>query len=104
MAFNGSEGEQVTLNEASAWTENFRETITHGDTLGHFFGKDIINKILDQPGCMGIRIYYGLEENGAKNLVLAGVMANEDDLVNGVLGDRSVPCPHYCGSPNALNS
>jgi len=104
MAFNGSEGKQVTLNEASAWTENFRDTISTGDTLGHFFGKDIINKILDQPGCMGIRIYYGLEENGAKNLVLAGVIANEDDLVNGVLAEYAVRCPNNCSSANVLNS
>jgi len=104
MAFNGTEAKQVTLTEASGWTENFRATITPGDTLGHFFGKDIINDILNQPGCMGIRIYYGLDEEGSKNLVLAGVMANEDDLVNGVLAERSVNCPPQCGTLNALNS
>lgn len=104
MAFNGTEGVQVTLDDASGWTKNFRDTIVTGDTLGHFFGKDILQKILDEPDCMGIRIYYGLDANGEKNLVLSGALENQDDMENGVLAEHSVTCPSRCGKSNALNS
>lgn len=104
MAFNGTEASQVTLTEASDWTKNFRNTITSGETLGHFFGKDIINAILNQSECMGIRIYYGMEEDGTKNLVMVGAMANENDMETGVLAEHAIKCPHICGIANSLNS
>lgn len=104
MAFNGTEGEIVTLSEAAGWTENFRDTIPADGIKGHFFGKDLLNKILEQSECMGIRIYYGLEEDGTKNLVLVGAKANEDDMENGVILERSIVCPPNCGIPSSLNS
>ena len=104
MVFNGTEGEQVTLTEAAEWTANFRQTITPGETIGHFFGKDILNAILNQPNCVGIRTYYGQETDGTKNLVLTGVLENGDDMENGVLAERALACPPHCGKSNLLNS
>lgn len=104
MAFNGTEGEIVTLSEAAEWTANYRETIPAGGIKGHFFGKDLLNEILDQSECMGIRIYYGMEDDGTKNLVLVGAKADEDDMEDGVILERSVKCPPNCGQSNQLNS
>ena len=104
MAFNGTEAKQVTKEEAAPWTANFRATITPGDTIGRFFGKDILNEILNQPGCMGIRIYNGINEEGNNNLVLVGADANEDDMVNGVIAQHSASSPPFSGIPNLLNS
>jgi hypothetical protein len=104
MAFNGTEGKIVTLSEASEWTENYRDTIPEGGIKGHFFGKDLLDEILKQPGCMGIRIYYGMEDDGTKNLVLVGADANEEDMEDGVILERSVKCPPNCGGSSQLNS
>src|SRR5690606_37125443 len=104
MAFNGSEASVVTLEEASDWTANFRATVQPGEIIGHFFGKDVLQRILSQDGCMGIRIYYGKEENGTNNLVLVGADASENDMTNGVIAERSVCCPPRCGKANPLNS
>lgn len=104
MAFDGSEGKVVTLTEASDWTSRFRGTITPGDTLGHFFGYEKINLILAQEGCMGIRIYYGLEEDMQKNLVLVGVDAEQNDMENGVIVEKAIKCPPLCGNGSKLNS
>ncbi|GAB2651447.1 hypothetical protein GCM10027036_00230 [Flavihumibacter cheonanensis] len=38
-----------------------------------FCGKDIIQKILNQPDCSGIRFYHALDENGNKTLVSVGI-------------------------------
>jgi hypothetical protein len=103
MAFRGDEGEVVTLNDAAKWTANYRATIQHGERIGHFFGMNKINDILNQPGCVGIRMYHGLD-NGEKVLILVGVTADENDMENGVIVERSQPCPPLCSKKNPLNS
>ena len=103
MAFDGTEGDEIELVTAAAWTKNYRGE--HPDeTKGHFFGKTLINDILNQSGCMGIRMYYAIDDDGNKQLVLAGANTYEDDMHTGVLGDASMPCPTYCGRRNSLNS
>lgn len=104
MAFNGTEAKQVTLTEASGWTANFRNSVPSGTTLAHFFGKDHINDILNQAGCMGVRIYNGIDEENQNVLIMVGADANEDDMTNGIIVERAVGCPSRCGNSNPLNS
>jgi hypothetical protein len=104
MAFNGTEGGSISLSVASDWTKNYRDTISDGEVKAHFFGKDIISDILNQDHCMGIRIYYAIDDNGAKQLILVGVDGNEKDQTEGIVADFSVPCPHSCDVMSDLNS
>lgn len=104
MAFNGNEGAVVTLADASRWTGNYRNTIPVGDVIGLFLGKNQLMKILNQPGCMGIRFYYAIDDNGVKNLVAVGAEANENDMTSGIILDKCFICPPRCSTKNALNS
>jgi hypothetical protein len=103
MAFTGKEAEEFPLETAAEWTKNYRKTINPGDVHAHFFGRDIIQKILDQEGCMGIRIYYALDENGKKQLIIVGADTNENDLYNGIIAERAFYCPPYCATNSPLN-
>ena len=103
MAFDGTEGKSITLQEGSTLTSNYRNANPNA-TLGHYIGKDIINTILGQSGCVGIRVYYGLDSSGEKQLVFVGVDANGNDMVTGTIADRTVGCPQSCSTGNALNS
>jgi len=103
MAFNGDEGKQVTLTEASAWTENYRNA-NPTEIKAHFFGINKINSVLQQTGVMGIRFYYGQEDNGTRNLILVGTDANENDMTTGIIIETGIPCPSKCGVVNELNS
>lgn len=103
MAFTGNEAEEFPLETAAEWTKNYRETINPGDVHAHFFGKNIIQKILDQEGCMGIRIYYALDESGKKQLIIVGADAEENDIYNGVIAERSYTCPPFCATNSPLN-
>lgn len=102
MAFNGTEGGEISLETGADMTSRYRSA-NPGETLGHFFGKDILNEILSQEGCMGIRMYYGINADGAKELVLVGADANQDDMTQ-LVADISLPCPGLCGKSNDLNS
>jgi hypothetical protein len=99
MPFNGTEGSQITLKQGAAMTANFRNKFPN-DTKGHFFGKDILNIILSQSACMGIRFYQGINNYGELSLVIVGVDSNENDLLN-FIGDVSTPCPNNCDKLNS---
>lgn len=101
MSFNGTEGAPIALEKAAEWTANYRASVPEGTTKAHYIGKDGLNEILTQDGCMGIRIYYAIDDNGKKQIVLVGANADENDMTE-LVYDATLPCPHICdnaGSP-----
>jgi hypothetical protein len=102
MAFDGTEGGAITLSEGAALTSEHR--LRNPKALkGRFFGRDILNQILDQEGCKGIRMYFGQDEDGNRELVIVGADEFEDDMLD-LIADLSAACPSKCSTPNALNS
>lgn len=71
---------------------------------GHFIGRDILEKILNQPGCVGISFRKGLNESGEEHLVYTGVGEDGKDiftfsvvtpsgtieLKDGIVADRTI--------------
>ena len=104
MSFNGNEGEFVTLSDASRWTANYRNTIQSGEVIAEFQGKEKLLELLNQEGCVGIRIYYAINDEGRKVLVFVGADCNENDMESGLLLDDGIPCPIKCSKANRLNS
>jgi hypothetical protein len=68
------------------------------------FWKDSIEKLINQPGCVGMRYYYGRQANGAPVLVLVGVDAQGKDMTKGFMAEKSWPCPPFCGWDSVLNT
>lgn len=101
MAFNGTEGGQISMEVAANLTANYR-LHNPNQIIARFFGREILEQILAQENCMGIRMYYGIAENGDKELVLVGADQDENDLLN-LVADISMPCPKACSSANPLN-
>ena len=104
MAFTGNEDHSITLAAAAALTEAYRNTVSSGATIAHYFGKEAILAILDQQNCVGMRIYYGLNSEGVKQLVICGVNSDENDLYQGLLAEKSEICPVHCSTANPLNT
>lgn len=104
MIYTGNENHDISLNEASDFTENYRNSAGANPVLAHYFGKTKIQNILDQEGCVGIRMYYALTDAGQKQLVITGVDSSGNDMYNGILADRGLVCPSYCSVSNPLNS
>lgn len=102
MAFNGTEGGVITLEHGSELTREYRRQ-NPNQIIAHFFGRNILEEILAQENCMGIRIYYGVNDNNGKELVLVGADSDENDLTS-LVADISHPCPKACGMDNPLNS
>jgi hypothetical protein len=104
MSFNGNEGSVISLTDAADLTANYRATIVPGSTKGMFVGRNKVLNILNQQGCMGVRIYLGMNKNGDIELVVVGADSSEDDMEQGVIVDSMIRCPIRCGKANSLNS
>jgi hypothetical protein len=102
MAFDGKEGSIISTEMAAELTGNHRQK-NLGQVQGYFYGKENLEAILSQEGCMGIRIYYGMNDEGVPQLVLVGADAAENDMLD-VIVEIGAGCPPRCASKNALNS
>ena len=108
--FAGTEGESIALDLSRRWVGNYN-SINPGRIQAHFFGYELINQILSQSGCVGIRAYYALNDAGVQQLLLVGVNGRGSNLLplsstvgrvsggGGTIGDASLPCPTYCSGP-----
>lgn len=122
----GREGSPIELELAARWTRNYRENHP-GETISQFFGKEILEKILAQKDCLGIRFYYAYDQpkGGKKHLIIAGVMSDGSDQIHAeafeakaaapasgsepamsgtapqvyTVGEQSAPCPGSPGCP-----
>jgi hypothetical protein len=102
MAFTGNEDHGMSLEEAAKLTKNFRDSASAATMLGGFFGKTAISNILNQTGCMGMRIYNGKFEDGTATYVLVGVDAPGEDLEGGEIAEIVLPCPPNCPKSSTL--
>lgn len=103
MAFTGSEGAPIEQNKAAKWTLAHREANPEG-LYGHFFGREILEAILSQDGCKGIRFHYGLDD-GVPQLLAVGADSEENDqLTDAIIADENAPSPPRIGALNVLNS
>ena len=92
--FDGTEGSTITAQEAATLRSNYEAGISQGDILGVFMGKDLLGDILEQQGCMGIRFYFGKDDNDKLTLVLRSADKDGNDI--GIYGNRLVFCPPNC--------
>jgi hypothetical protein len=100
--FTGNENHVVTLDQAIKYVQNFKNFPTTPTTKGGFFGRNIFDKILAQPGCVGVRYYYAKKDDGSATIVLVGADNMGNDLTQGILGEELIPCPPFCPAPGSL--
>ncbi len=79
-------------------TPEFKESLKYSET----FDASAIRAILDQPGCVSFRAYYGMKEDEGICLVFFGVDANDNNIINSTKGGEDViveygkDCPPFC--------
>jgi hypothetical protein len=73
-------GKEISHEKANDFVKAY-EKACPDEASGYYLGRNIIDKILAQPGCVGIRFYYGLNDEGQKTLVYKGVDVNGNDIV-----------------------
>lgn len=100
--FKGNEGEKITLQEAVKFTENYRKSEKAEAVKAEFIGKDLVEEILSQEKCVGLRLYFGKNEKGDLNIVIVGADGDGNDLYQGVIAEKISPCPPFCDLSSPL--
>jgi hypothetical protein len=88
----------ISFQEAQDIIKTSQRIVASKIVIAQYFGKDIVDKILAQPGCVGVRMYYGKHANGKAGVIILGVDKYGKDISTGVLAMPSWLCPPYCGS------
>jgi hypothetical protein len=73
-------GEDIGLAEGTQLVQNFRDANPDA-TPGYYIGRNIIEQILNQPGCVGINFRKCLTETNEEHLVYTGVDADGKDIL-----------------------
>jgi ABC-type dipeptide/oligopeptide/nickel transport system permease subunit len=66
--------------------------------LAHYIGKDVVEKTMKQPGCVGVRTYYGKRADGKFGFVIVGVDKHGRDMVSNLIAGPTIICPPFCGN------
>jgi hypothetical protein len=103
----GTEGDSISMEATKRWEAAYVVRNPTG-IQAHFFGNEIVNQILSESGCVGIRVYYALNDSGVQQLLLVGVTSTGGNLLpksesagrvaddDNTMADVSYPCPTYC--------
>ncbi len=70
-------GEDIGQELGAKMVKDFQDAYPT-ETQWFNVGKNIINNILSQPNCAGIRFYNALDETGQKTLVIVGLDEDEN--------------------------
>ena len=76
------------------------------------FDRDAFDTLLSNPGCVSIRVYYGMDDNLKVHAIVVGVNAKNEDILPGTqnaldsggeIVEESRRCPDDCPPPSPLN-
>src|SRR5215210_1896255 len=107
--FSADIGSDIGYDKGAKMIKNYYDQ-NQDDVLAHFMGRNIIEAILAQPGVVGIRMFYAINELGLRQLILVGVDAKGKNILNfntvgdngeiikskGIVAGGVRSCPPYC--------
>jgi hypothetical protein len=96
----GYQSANAWLQEAKNIIKTSQRITASDEVIAQYFGKDKVDKILAQPGCVGVRMYYGKNTNGKSGIILTGVDAKRNDILPVTIAGPTTLCPPYCGGGN----
>lgn len=115
----------ISLQEAIDMTslyrsqkENILKTQFQGQNilaLSEAFDRNVFDTVLGRSGVMGLRIYYGMDENLKIHAIIVGTDENGDDILPGesnlnvseednYIIENGNRCPDICPGDSPLNS
>jgi hypothetical protein len=95
--FPGYKNQSISFQEAKGLLKTYERIAASDAVIAQYFGKDLVDKIFAQPGCVGVRMYYGKHANGKPGVIIVGVDKYGKDIVTGVLAMPTAICPPLCG-------
>ena len=99
-------GEEIGKELGAQMIASYR-TVNPTETTSYFVGRNVLEQILAQPGCVGVKFYDAYNEAGEKVLVYVGATAQGTDILEvvtintegklaaekGIVADRGIKLP-----------
>lgn len=96
-------GQHIGFELGAKMVKDFQDNYPN-ENIGFYVGSEIIENILAQPGCVGIKMFNAIDENGNKTMVFVGLdetgrhifeyktINNQGQLVKkeGIVADRLI--------------
>jgi hypothetical protein len=106
----------IDLPTAIALTKRYRENkdrlvaaeFSNAMCIAETFDASAIRAILDQPGCVSFRAYFGMKENKEVCVVFVGVNDKNEDIIfeddpsKNILVEVGQKCPPFCNEDSPL--
>lgn len=94
----------IPLQEAIDMTFRYQANIPAGMVNSEMFNKESVSALLNQPGCVSLRIYYGKQTDDTIHAILVGVDENGADMVqtSNLILEEGVRCPPICPTTSSL--
>ena len=89
-------GPSSSNTSAPAFKTMYRVSVSSDAVIAQYFGKDVVEKIMKQPGCVGVRMYYSKKTNGKSGFTFVGVDKYGKDLTPIVIAGPQNLCPPVC--------
>jgi hypothetical protein len=77
--FNASVGENIGIELGAKFVKDYYDQ--NGEWVPHFVGRNILTEVLNQPDCVGIKIYKALNEKGDFTYVITGANSDGKDII-----------------------
>jgi len=91
---------EISRAKAREYIQGWRTGRT-GGIRGGYMDREVLDRILAQPGCTGVRYYHARHPQGHDTIVLVGVTADGRDLWDGTIAEEALPCPPDCSPEDA---
>lgn len=91
----------ISLQEAIDMTSLYRSNIPSGMVNSETFSKESVSALLNQPGCVSLRIYYGKKNDDTIHTILVGVDETGADMIqtSDLILEEGQRCPPECPTP-----
>jgi len=78
-ALNEEIGEDIGFELGMKLVKDYYDVT--GDRTSHFIGRNILERLLAQPECIGLRIYKALNEQGNQTYVIIGLDSKGEPIL-----------------------
>jgi hypothetical protein len=96
----GAGRHEISRAKAREFIQGWRKG-RKGGVVGGFMDREVLDKILAQPECKGVRYYHAMHPQGHDTIVLVGVDSDGRDLWDGTIAEEAIPCPPDCAPEDA---
>ena len=92
----------IPLSQAAQMTHAYQNAPQYqGNTISGMIDANAYQLLLAQPGCVGVRTYFALDQ-GTLTIVVVGVDNDGNDIAGGIILDGALACPPKCPANSPL--